>query len=113
MTEYSWKIDLMVCAKNVDGLTDVVRVVKWFRIAVDGKYAVSVSGTTPLLPPDPAAFIPFNQLTEQEVKAWLDSTVDTVDMDAMLDVKLQESKIVPQEIVVLPPWISPLPVTGE
>lgn len=106
MTEYSWNIDQLLCAKSLDGLTDVVREVSWSRILTDNTYTVSCNGRSSVSEPDPTSFTPFNELTEQQVISWLYTVVDVTAIDASLNEQLIAAMQPPQEVVLPPPWIT-------
>lgn len=104
MSEYSWNIDQLLCAKSLDGLTDVVREVCWTRILTD-TYTVSCNGRSSVSEPDPTAFIPYNELTEQQVISWLYAVVDVTAIDASLNEQLIAAMQPPKEVALPPPWI--------
>jgi hypothetical protein len=106
MSEYRWNIDQLLCAKSLDGLTDVVREVSWSRILTDGQYTVLSSGRSSVTEPDPTSFTPFNELTEQQVISWLYTVVDVATIDASLNEQLIAAMQPPQEVVLPLPWIS-------
>lgn len=111
-TNYYWIISAMDTAPSDDGLTDVVKTVHWRRDAelVDGDktYYGDVYGALGCSAPDPMAFVPYSELTFDEVCGWLETSLDVVSLDAALDAQI-ENQINPP-IVQLPlPW-APAPV---
>lgn len=68
---YEWVVvDLQVAVQH-DGLDDVVKAVNWRFQCSDGMCTSEVHGLTEVDPPDPQNYIPFNQLTSQEVIDWV------------------------------------------
>lgn len=111
-TTYKWAISAMDTAPSDDGLTDVVKTVHWRRNAIleqgDKTYYGDVYGALGCSAPDPMAFVPYSELTFDEVCAWLEAGLDVVSLDAALDSQI-ENQINPP-IVQLPlPW-APAPV---
>lgn len=106
MSEYSWNIDQLVCAKSLDGLTDVVREISWSRILTESAYAVSCAGRSSVSEPDASSFTPFDQLTQEQVISWLYTVVDVTAVDASLNEQLIALMQPPQEVAMLPPWIT-------
>lgn len=108
--QFSWIISAMDTAPSEDGLTDVVKTVHWRRSATevveDKTYITDIYGSMGCLPPDPMAFVPYDQLTKAEVEAWLDANLDAAAMDASLTIQI--ANLINPPIVVLPlPWESP------
>ena len=111
-TIYKWAISAMDTAPSDDGLTDVVKTVHWRRNAIleqgDKTYYGDVYGALGCSAPDPMAFVPYSQLTFDEVCAWLEAGLDVVSLDAALDSQIANQINPP--IVQLPlPW-APAPV---
>lgn len=111
-TGYKWVISAMDSAPSADGLTDVVKTVHWRRSAElvygENTYYGDVYGALGCAAPDPMAFVPYSELTFDEVCAWLEAGLDVEALDASLDAQI-ENQINPP-IVQLPlPW-APAPV---
>jgi hypothetical protein len=110
-TVYAWVISSMDSyPKTADDLTDVICVVHWRRTAtqVDGDktYFADVYGTLSVPAPDPADFVPYDQVTEAMVEGWLDNGLDTVSLDANLDIQI-ENQINPPVVTLPLPWAQP------
>lgn len=104
-----WVISSMDTAPSEDGMTDVVKVVHWRRQSeeVDGDktYYGDVYGAQSFAAPHESAFIPYAELTFEQVCGWLDSSLDVAALDAALDNQIEMQKNPP--IVQLPlPWQS-------
>lgn len=111
-TNYYWIISAMDTAPSEDGLTDVVKTVHWRRDAelVDGDktYFGDVYGALGCAAPDPMAYVPYDQLTFDDVCAWLESGLDVASLDASLDAQI-ENQINPPIVQLKLPW-APQPV---
>lgn len=106
---YYWIISAMDTKPSEDGLTDVVQTVHWRRDASfeqDGKtYIGDVYGAMTCTPPDPMAFVPYDELTFDDVCGWLEANLDVASLDVSLAAQI-ENQINPP-IVQLPlPWIT-------
>lgn len=107
MIEHYWIISSMDTAPSDDGLTDVVKTVHWRRDASfeqDGTtYYGDIYGAMACAAPDPMSFVPYDQLTFDDVCGWLEANLDVEQLDAALDAQI-ENQINPP-IVNLPlPW---------
>lgn len=80
--------------KNEDDLPDVVIEIAWqctgFDTASDNVYKISGSIDTP--PVDPEHFVPFDQISEQQVESWVFAQVNKSAVEAEL---LAQSQVSP------------------
>lgn len=114
---YNWVISSMVeYPQTPDDLTDVVFQVNWRRNATeivnDKTYFTDTFGALSVPPPAPEDFIPYADLTEADVIAWLEAGLDV----ASIDEGLQNSinlLINPVQVSLPLPWATtpePTPV---
>jgi hypothetical protein len=80
MINYSWEFPSVECIPAESGLSDIVKVVHWRLIAIEPKTGDAVSGSnwisyrigmSELSPADTGNFIPFNQITKENVTNWV------------------------------------------
>jgi hypothetical protein len=109
MTTFTTTINRVKTA-NVNNLEDVVRQVDFtVEGALEGK-TFSIGSTMKLDDPDPQTFISFNNLTETQVIAWLDSNTSVMEplkshIRFILERQVEESKLQDKTL----PWIIPTP----
>jgi hypothetical protein len=73
---YNWIISDLV-AKIQDGdLEKVIETVHYRYQATDGEHTADVYGSVGLEAPDAESFKPFEEVTEADVIAWLESKLD-------------------------------------
>jgi len=104
-----WIISSMETKPQEDGLTDVVVVVNWRRSAttiVDEKeYYTDVYGAMGCQTPSATDFTAYPDLTYEQVCSWLKSGLPVDEIDANLDVQLEN--------LINPPVVTlPLPFTN-
>jgi hypothetical protein len=89
MTTYNWTIANL--EHNVaDG---GVIVAHWRVTAEDGEYTASAYGTAGFTPdPDAEGFVPYADLTEADVLAWVYGSVDKDEMEANLAKQIEDQK---------------------
>ena len=105
-TTYEHKI-LNVRVLQVSGdLQDVVYEIDWQLEASDGLFVAFYSNTSKVAAPEPEAFIPFEDLTEDDVKAWLPDPL-TDDMKRYLDDRLWSQNVASQAVAKPLPWSQP------
>jgi hypothetical protein len=84
---YNWIISDLV-AKIQDGeLSNIIKTVHWRYQATDGEHTADVYGSVGLKAPDDN-FKPFEEVTEADVIAWLESKLDVEAMQSGLDAQL-------------------------
>ena len=88
MVNYKWVISNLV-AKIQDGeLENIIETVHWRYQATDGEHTADVYGSVGLEAPDAESFKPFEQVTEADVIAWLETKLDVEAMRSGLDAQL-------------------------
>jgi hypothetical protein len=100
---FTWEVVRLDAAPSENGLHNVVKIVHWKYHANDGVNSTYMVGTMGLSPPNPAAFVDYNSLTEAEVISWLETIVDKEDIQRSLTLQLEaitNPPIVPQPL----PW---------
>lgn len=77
MTTYTWTIETLEVAPELNGLTNVVTNVNWVFTGVNEiNISGSFPGTSGFPAPDAADYIPYDQLTYETVCTWLESVND-------------------------------------
>jgi hypothetical protein len=103
MTTFSWTIRRMYAAPVVEGYTDVVVVANWLCVASDGAKTAQTFGNASF--PKPVdSFIPYGDLTEQQVLEWCwDNGVNKDETEELLLNKLVQQtspSVLPMQL----PW---------
>jgi hypothetical protein len=92
MANYKWVISGLH-AKIQDGeLSNIVETVHWRYQATDGEHTADVYGSVGLEAPDAGSFKPFEEVTEADVIAWLESKLDVESLQEGLNAKLESIK---------------------
>jgi hypothetical protein len=112
-TTYKWVVSsLDSYPTDAEGLTDVICVIHWRyqaeQVENDKTYFAEVYGTLSVPSPNPADFVPYDQVTYEMVCGWLEAGLNTEAMNENLATQIENLKNPP--IVTLPlPW-APAPV---
>jgi len=105
---YNWIISSMQeYPKTSDNLTDVVFLINWRRTAStqinEKNYIVDTFNQLYVPAPSPEDFIPYADLTFEQVCGWLEAGLDVAEIDAGLEVQLEN--LINPPVVSLPlPW---------
>lgn len=103
--EYKWTISALDTLRSANGLSDIVQVIHWRYIAKEDTYYTETYGAVSLDPPEAENFTAFNDLTEEQVVAWLSNKLDVPAMQLQLQKSLEELKN-PPTATLSPPWVS-------
>jgi hypothetical protein len=100
MTTYAWTIQQM------DRLTSdgFVVTVHYNVSAVDGDYNASTYGTVGYTEQPGEQYVPYDQLTEQQVVGWVQESLGKDTVEASLDLQIEAQKNPVQESGV--PWVT-------
>ena len=104
---YTFNItQLEIAPSGSDGHSDVVTRVRYNYVGIDETgHSGSFAGVTPMPQPS-GSFIPFEDLTEEEVVAWLDVVADKPHMEQQI-LKQINNQTNPQNVPAPLPWAPP------
>ena len=107
---FTWVVEDLTCLKEKDGLEKVVTHVSWScaaREVVDGKtYFADTRGTSGALYLDPTVpFIPFPELTEDQVFSWVFSSGISKEYAEERLQNMVNEQIDPPYFIMNPPWL--------
>lgn len=99
---YQWTIQALDCIPQEDGRTNVVVTAHWSLSATDGTYTSSAYGTQSFNYDSGETFIPYDNLTQNEVVLWVQQGMGTDVVNA-----LQESLNKQIQNQINPPIVTP------
>lgn len=81
--EYTLKIQQIDCIPELDGKKDVVRCIHWAYVAKDGENSAGFGGSTEV-PLADGEFIPYAELTEDQLRTWVLAAMPVADIESVL-----------------------------
>ena len=104
----TWSVVQMDAYPEADGETDVVFNVHWTLTGVDGEYTGSVYGSQAVSLDPEAPFIPYADLTEAQVIAWVQDAMGAEQVAAYeANVAQQIANQINPPVVTPPlPWVA-------
>ena len=99
MNNYTWRINAVDCYTSKDGLEKVAYNVHWSYFATNGEHTASMIGVQSIGEPNPDNFVAFEDLTEENVIAWIEAALDVETMKANLDKQIED--LVAPKVVTL------------
>lgn len=106
MITYSYSFEALECYPEHEGVTDVVFTVHWRLRGVDGEVSADVYGTVGLTYDSNTVFVPYENLTYEIVKGWVEEKLglETVESyKAHIEKQIAEIKQ-PTKITRTVPW---------
>lgn len=107
-TNFQWVIAALNCAVESEGLSDVINVIHWRYNAtqVDGDktWFADTYGANGVAQPNPQNFIPYADVTEEEVIGWLEEILPVEAMQLALENNIA-LQINPVEVTLPLPWL--------
>jgi hypothetical protein len=105
MIQYNWKINRLDLIPDNEGKLNYVTNINWTYFATDENFEASSSGNLGLSQTfDSPNYVPYEQLTEEDVINWLELTLNVTEMQNALNIEL--NKLINPPIVNLPlPWV--------
>jgi hypothetical protein len=103
--EYSYKIKELEMAPSLDGLSEVITLVRFVYTGVDTDTGFSGSflGSIPMPAPNSSSFTPLSELTEAEVVEWVKVAHPVEHMQEQVKKKIN-TQITPKNESVVLPW---------
>ena len=107
---YTWSITALDCIPDLDGKLDYVVVAHWTCTGTDGAFSGSVYTTQSFsVNPDKPDYVPFADLTEAEVIAWVQAAMGEDGANATyasIDTQI-ENQVNPPIVTPPLPWAQP------
>ena len=76
MVSYNWTFPQFIVDPIKDGLSNVVTAINWVCTGTDGAVNSTDSGTVALGSPNPAEFVPYDQITQQMAFNWVSECIN-------------------------------------
>jgi hypothetical protein len=112
-TNFQFVIAQLNCAVESEGLPNVINVIHWrynaTQVNGDKTYFADIYGSSRVAQPNPQNFIPYADVTEEEVISWLEQILTVDDMQLQLEANIA-LQINPVEIILPLPWATVPPV---
>jgi hypothetical protein len=101
----NWIIETLYVRPAEAGLTNVVVTANWRCNGSQGQYAGTCYGSTTFEAPDPQAFTPYSDLTQDDVLNWVfNSGVDKAGVEANVQQQI-DNQINPPILTPPLPWV--------
>ena len=101
-----WKINQLQVIPKDGSLIEVVQYAYYQRIVSEGEYSTFIEGKMLFPPPESSDFIPYKDITEDDIISWILPNIDLEQTDIYLNYKLDS---IIKENIYFPPLPFPNP----
>jgi hypothetical protein len=116
MISYTWNFPTLTCYPEKAGETDVVFTIHWRLMGTDeNNNSAEVYGTVGSEWEEGTSFTPFNELTKEQVQAWVEAGLGEDQVASLKETVARQikEKITPSQVNLSPPWATPPQPTPE
>lgn len=104
MITYKWTFSAFDCKVDENGLQDVITTVHWrYRGTDKDGVTYEIYGAQAVGEPNPDAFTPYPDLSEEQVTGWMESVIDMEEMNGNIAKQIELIKN-PIQITLSPPF---------
>ena len=104
MINYTWTFPAFDCVIDEDELQNVVTTVHWILTGTDeDNISATIYGTQGVGQPNPEAFTPFPDISEEQVIGWMESSMDVNALEVNIATQIDLIKH-PVTEVLPAPW---------
>jgi hypothetical protein len=82
--KFTWNFPQFVVNPQQNNLKNVVVVINWICTGTDGTNTSSASGSVKLGEPNPAEFIPYQDITQEMAASWVASLISVPGVEAQI-----------------------------
>lgn len=88
MRTISWKINKLEVIPEEGSLAEVIQYAYYQRIVSEGEYSTFIEGKMLFPLPESSNFIPYENITEEDIISWILPNIDLEQVDIYLNKKL-------------------------
>jgi hypothetical protein len=90
MTDFTWTFPQFIVSPVSSTLPNVVTAINWVCTGTNGLVTSSNSGTVQLGSPNPAKFIPYDEITPELAFLWVSQSISVPGIEANIAMQLNE-----------------------
>ena len=90
MRSIYWKINKLEVIPEEGSLSEIIQYVYYQRIASEGEYSTFIEGKMLFPLPESNGFIPYENITEEDIISWILPNIELEEVDLFLNQKLDD-----------------------
>ena len=104
MITYKWIFSAFDCKVSEEGMQNVITTVHWrYNGTNEDGVSAEVYGAQAVGTPTPEAFIPYPELSEEQVIEWMEDIINVEEMKANIDSQI-DAIVNPVNVTLQAPW---------
>lgn len=88
--KYTWSFPQFIVNPTSGGLSNVVTAINWVCTGTDGLVTSSSSGTVQLGLPNPAEFVPYDQITQEMAFNWVSQSISVSGVESAIATQIKQ-----------------------
>jgi hypothetical protein len=88
--KYTWSFPQFIVNPTSGGLSNVVTAINWICTGTDGLVTSSSSGTVQLGSPNPAEFVPYDQITQEMAFNWVSQSISVSGVESAIAAQIKQ-----------------------
>lgn len=88
--QFQWNFPQFIVNPSYDGLSNVVTAINWVCTGTDGLVSSANSGTVKLGTPNPAEFVPYDQITQEMAYQWVSSSISMSGVEGAIALQIKQ-----------------------
>jgi len=88
--KYTWSFPQFIVNPTSGGLSNVVTAINWVCTGTDGLVTSSSSGTVQLGSPNPAEFVPYDQITQEMAFNWVSQSISVSGVESAIAAQIKQ-----------------------
>ena len=88
--KYTWSFPQFIVNPTSGGLSNVVTAINWVCTGTDGLVTSSSSGTVQLGLPNPAEFVPYDQITQEMAFNWVSQSISVSGVESAIAAQIKQ-----------------------
>lgn len=85
-----WKINKLEVIPEEGSFSEVIQYAYYQRIVSEGEYSTSIEGKMLFPLPESSSFIPYENITEEDIVSWILPNIELEEVDLFLNQKLDD-----------------------
>lgn len=88
--KYTWSFPQFIVNPTSGRLSNVVTAINWICTGTDGLVTSSSSGTVQLGSPNPAEFVPYDQITQEMAFNWVSQSISVSGVESAIAAQIKQ-----------------------
>lgn len=88
--KFSWEFPQFIVNPNSNGLNNVITAINWVCTGTNNSVSSTSSGSVKLGSPNPAQFVPYNQITQDMAFKWVSESISIPGVESAISAQIKQ-----------------------